>query len=178
MRLVPEREKWVPETMAQIPHLEIVRDLTRNSRDTFLRAMLEIGDDGAVQIEDDVILTSNFLAKIEPEIAKRPRMLQQFFSLRKKDAELGSRLMPGRTYLMLQCTYFPPGYASGIYDFYPRWQKRMLNRHDADPLVRDFLIDRKAQYWLHVPSLVQHRIARSAIDKRRSSKRQSITFQA
>ena len=35
---------------------------------------------------------------------------------------------------------------------------------------------RKLAYWIHVPSLVQHRVAVSMIDSRRSSKRQSKTF--
>jgi hypothetical protein len=177
MRLVPERERWVPQIQAQIPELEVVRDTTRNAQDTFFRLLLEIGGDAAVHVEDDIVLTSDFLPKIEAAIAERPAVLQQFFSLRKSDAELGSRWMPGRSYCMLQCTYLPPGYAEAIYDYYPVWPERKVNRNSCDLWIAYFLAARRERYWLHVPSLVQHRRARSAINPRRSSGRQSVSFQ-
>ena len=46
----------------------------------------------------------------------------------------------------------------------------------TDAMVRDFLKDRKEKYWIHCPSLVDHRQGKSVIDPRRSSKRQSFTF--
>ncbi len=176
MRSVPERQSWVPEVRQQIPHLEIVRDLTRNPLDTFLRAMLEIGRDAAVHLEDDIVLTSDFLTKIETEIARQPLVLQQFFSLRKNDHELGSRFMRGGTFCMAQCFYLPPGHADAIFDYYPHWPGREKHRSGADLMVAGMLAQRREQYWLHVPSLVQHRVARSIADPRRSSRRQSVSF--
>lgn len=177
MRLVPERERWLPEIAAQIPQLELVCDVTRNPLDTFLLAMLTIGADAAVHVEDDIVLTSHFLEKIEAEISSRPNILQQFFSLRKTDTELGSRLMPGRTFCMAQCFYLPAGYAEAVYDYYPSWPGRVVHGNSgSDLIVAGLLASRREKYWLHVPSLVQHRVARSAADPRRSSKRQSMSF--
>lgn len=176
LRLVPEREQFVPEVLEQIPHLEIVRDQTRNSMDTMLRALLTTGDDPAVHLEDDIELTSDFRAKIEPEIERRPHELVQFFSRRKADREVGSRYEPGRTFLMTQCFYLPAGYAAALYDYYPRWDKRL--RYAAiDIIVADWLAMRREKYWIHVPSLVQHRPVKSAIGHA-GSNRQSATFVA
>ncbi len=43
-------------------------------------------------------------------------------------------------------------------------------------MVADFLKERHMRYYIHVPSLVEHRIGKSLIDPRRSSRRQSLTF--
>ncbi len=179
MRLMPERAIWLPEIREQIPHLEVVHDLTRSAMETFLRALSEAGDEPHVMLEDDIQLTSDFLAKIESVIVSHPENVIQFFSLRKTDLEKGSRWMSGRTFLMNQCIYLPAGYAAQIYSFYPVWPIRMkpLVLHGGtDTLVQHWLTVRREKYWLHVPSLVQHRVAKSMIDPRRSSKRQSVTF--
>jgi hypothetical protein len=178
MRLVPARAGWLPETLTQIPHLEKVLDLTRNPLDTFMRALLTIGDGPAVLIEDDVILTSGFMGKIEAAIAARPNVVQQFFSLRTRDAELGSRWMPGSSFCMGQCWHLPAGYAPAIYDYYPSWAGRAQHGLNSatDLIVAGFLASRRERYWLHVPSLVQHRRTRSVADPRRSSARQSPSF--
>jgi hypothetical protein len=86
LRLVPEREAWLPEMRKQIPQLEVVRDLTRDSNETFFLALMESEGEPAVHLEDDVQLTSDFLSKIEPVIAAHPDHVVQFFSLRKSDA--------------------------------------------------------------------------------------------
>lgn len=46
-----------------------------------------------------------------------------------------------------------------------------------DLMVADWLKGRREKYWIHVPSLVQHRTLPSLIDSRRSTKRQSQTFE-
>ena len=177
MRLVPEREHWLPEILDQIPHLEIVRDHTRNARDSFLRNLLLVGDDAAVYLEDDIILTRDFTTKVEAVIAERPQHVINFFSLR-DDAAKGPRLMRGGSFSMNQCFYMPPGYASLLYDYHARWPERTLHRAACDLFLGSWLKSRGESYWQHVPSLVQHRVARSVIDPRRSSKRQSRTFVA
>ncbi len=176
MRLMPERAVWLPEIREQIPHLEVVHDLTRNEMETFLRALTEVGRDPIVMLEDDIQLTGDFRTNIEPVIAAHPKNVMQFFSLRKNDAEKGSRWMSGSTYLMNQCCYLPAGYAEQIYAYYPVWPSRRRDGTGTDTIIANWLASRREKYWLHVPSLVQHRVAKSMIDPRRSSKRQSVTF--
>jgi hypothetical protein len=181
LRLVPEREAWLPEMRKQIPQLEVVRDLTRDSNETFFLALMESEGEPAVHLEDDVQLTSDFLSKIEPVIAAHPDHVVQFFSLRKNDAELGPRWLAGRTFRMNQCFYLPAGYGDAIQAYYQRWPGRAKGHHlkggGYDVLMADWLATRGERYWLHVPSLVQHRVVPSVINRRRSSRRQSVTFQ-
>lgn len=138
---------------------------------------MQIGDDPAVYLEDDIVLTGDFTAKVEAEIAARPGMVINFFGLR-DDAAKGSRAMAGSTFSMNQCFYLPRGYSSLLYDYFPRWPGRIIHHSGCDLFIGDWLRSRAERYWQHVPSLVQHRVAKSVIDPRRSSKRQSRTFVA
>lgn len=176
LRLVPEREHYLPAVQAQIPQLEIVRDVTRNAMDTFLLALARTGADAAVHLEDDIELTSDFLGKIEPEIAERSGQIINFFSRLGEDAEKGSRAMTGATFVYNLCFYLPPGYSEAIFEYYPRWPRRREHPTGYDYLIADWLKERRERYWLHVPSLVQHAESRSIINRSRSSHRQSATF--
>lgn len=178
VRSVPEREVFLPMLQAEIPSLEIVRDKYRNSRETFLRALAETGDSPAVHFEDDVTPTANIEKKLRAVIEEHPDSVIQFFSLRKNDLKLGPRLMPGRTFLMMQCWYLPAGFARALHDFHPHWHRRFNPVGGNDWMPKAYLAEHKMTYWLHVPSLVQHRQVVSAIDPRRSSKRFSPSFKA
>jgi len=177
VRSVPQREGWLPALQAEIPDLEIVRDRTRNSLDTFLLTLLTAGDDPVVLMEDDIEPCRGLQAKVEAEIAKRPQCVVNFFSRRKEDLTIGSRWMSGREYLYNQCVYMPPGYCRRIYEFCPLWKERTDHpKGGTDSMVADWLKATKQRWWVHVPSLVQHRVSVSAIDPRRARARQSPTF--
>lgn len=176
IRLMPEREKFLPEIKEQIPNLIIVRDKTRNAMDTFLDALEAAGEDAAVHLEDDIILTNNFKKKIERVIADHKNEVVQFFSRRKKDLEVGSRYEPGSSFIYGQCFYLPDGYSKMIREYYPSWERKEEHPTGLDYMVADFLKSRKERYFLHVPSLVDHRAVTSLIDSRRSRFRQSKTF--
>ena len=115
--------------------------------------------------------------KIKKVITQKPFNLIQFFSMRKADTEIGSRW--DNNFLMNQCFYAPPNYSKLMLSYYPLWAKEKLENHPngTDLMVCDWLKSRKEKYWISVPSLVQHRISVSMIDKRRgSTNRQSKTF--
>jgi hypothetical protein len=179
VRSVPQREQWLPALVAEIPHLEIVRDRTRVALDTFLLTLLTVGDDAAVLMEDDAEPCRGLVAKVEAEIARRPNRVINFFSRRKEDLTVGSRFMSGGGFLYNLCVYFPPTYCRMIYEFCPRWRNRVgIGPGGTDSMVADWLKERGESYWQHVPSLVQHRVGLSAIDRRRPRSRQSPTFVA
>jgi hypothetical protein len=77
---------------------------------------------------------------------------------------------------MAQCFYLPAGYSALIADFKQYWSEFDAHPTGVDLMVNDFLRLRKEKYWIHIPNLVDHRVAKSLIDPRRSSKRQSKTF--
>lgn len=134
------------------------------------------GEDPCIHMEEDIFITQNFEAKASLAISQRPWSLIQFFSMRKKDLTQGSRW--DNSFLMNQCFYAPPTYSRQMRSFYESWAKVKLVDHPngTDQMVCDFLKAKKEKYWIHCPSLVDHRVAKSVIDPRRSSKRQSFTF--
>jgi len=174
----PARQEFVSYLKEQIPDLIVVMDQDSNAMHTYLRALEMTGQNPCVILEDDVELTGNFCAKLDAAISERPDRVIQFFSMRKADIEIGSRWDTGSRFMMNQCTYFPAGYAAALRAFRETWDKREVQwRSGKDLLVAAFLKSRRERYWIHVPSLVQHRVTRSIIDRRRSMFRRSLTFQ-
>lgn len=169
-----KREEWVAYLRSRLPTLEIVYDSVGSAYHTFLDSLAKQGDDAAIHIEDDVILTQNFMSKAESVIEERPNTLIQFFSMRKDDLIVGSRL--DRNYCMSQCTYIPAGYAPEILLSGQQYHRRHHFSEPYDTMMNAWLKTKGKPYWIHVPSLVDHRVAKSLIDPRRSSKRQSKTF--
>ena len=136
-------------------------------------------DHPCVQLEDDILLCDDFLNKINKAINERPNNVIQFFSMRKKDLTEGSRYELGSNFLMHQCYYLPKGMSKKIYNYSFKFEDSCQQNEHISPndlVTRYYFKENKIKYWLHVPSLVDHRIAKSAIDQRRSSKRQSFTF--
>tara|TARA_Y100001963_G_C6642568_1_gene381712 strand:+ start:228 stop:782 length:555 start_codon:yes stop_codon:yes gene_type:complete len=158
-----------------LPTAEWCWDRKRDAMDTFIRAMRMAGDDPCIHLEDDIVLAKDFYRKITNAIKEHPDNVIQFFSMRKADLEVGSRW--DNNYLMNQCHYNPAGYSNLIADFFTDWDKKETNASGTDLMLCDFLKSRKEKYWIHVPSLVDHRVGVSMIDPRRAStNRQSKTF--
>lgn len=166
------------------PHLpagtiECWDDTGAGGMGNFLKAMTLAGQHPTVHMEDDIVLTRNFEAKIREAVAQRPDVAIQFFSMRKADLEIGSRWEPGRTFMMNQCHYAPAPHSMDYYWFWQTWPeyKKTKHPHGYDILIADYLATTGQKYWLHVPSLVDHRVCKSIIDPRRAStNRQSLTF--
>jgi hypothetical protein len=174
IRAVKDRVEFIAYLQKHLPQSEWCFDKTRNAMDTFLDAMKMAGDDACVHMEEDILLTQDFVHKINAEIAQRPNELIQFFSMRNADLIEGSR--HDKSYMMNQCFYLPAGYSRMIYEFYANWNGKIKDPTGTDIMINDWLKIRKEKYWISIPSLVEHRICKSAINPRRSSKRQSKTF--
>ena len=176
IRAVKERANYVDYLTENIPDAEICWDKERNAMSTFLDALRMAGDDPVVHMEEDALLAKDFRNRLEAEIAKQPERVIQFFSMRKGDLEVGSRW--DGSFLMGQCFYLPAGYSRLLLNFYSIWKEREQHPTGLDTMVGHFLKKRKEKYWIHVPNLVDHRVGKSQIDPRRSSKRVSKTFQS
>ena len=112
---MPSREPWVTYLHRHIPELEVSWDVGKGIFDTFLRAMRMPKDrEGCVMLEDDIILTKDFVVKARAEIEQRPTEIVKFFSRFKDDVTKGSRYMNGRSFSMTQAYYLPPGMAGRI----------------------------------------------------------------
>jgi len=169
---VPKRLPIVAYLQEHIPELEISVDTTGRCSQGWLTMLRLAGDQAIVAVEDDIILTQDFKAKVLTAIKQKPDDLIQFHSRVKDDAELGSRYRSGRSFLNNQCVYYPPGLAQKVYEYAQNSKKlsKTLNPVEAsgtDECLADYLSEHKKRYWVSVPSLVDHLPVRSMIDGKR-----------
>jgi GR25 family glycosyltransferase involved in LPS biosynthesis len=142
------------------------------------RSWLLAGESDALMLEDDIILCSDFIKKVQLAIAQYPNKVIQFFTRRKND-NLGTRSMEGKTYSMCQCTYYPAGVLKSLYEYSNYYAKLAIHIKETapiDPCIASFLAHNKMTYINHVPSLVQHIEGVSAINPKRAKKRISENF--
>ena len=133
---------------------------------TFLRvleAMAGSDHGGGWIMEDDVELCNDWCARAAAVVADHPRKVIRAFSLTTTCGEI-----PGLGFYSTACSYFPPGAPRMILDFYENLNPH-IRRHEAleqlhDHLVGLWLDSRGDTYWLHSPSLVQHKAWPSTID--------------
>ena len=173
---VKDRMANVIYLQKHIPNLVIVWDEQRNAMETFRRAWRQYQDVPTIRIQDDIILCKDFVNKAKAIVAERPTDFIQFFSRSTKDEELGSRYKSGGSWMMNQCYYLPPNSATRLTVFADAWGKYEQHPNGDDQLMAEWLQSEKARYWVQVPSLVNHLVTVSMIDKRRSKFRQSTTF--
>ena len=172
---VEERKEYVDEVKKVIPNLIEVKDECRSHMDTYRRAMMRSQNKATVFLEDDIILTSNFIEKIESAINERPTDVIQFFSMRKADIEVGSRY--DNNFIANLCFYVPKNFTYKYLKFFNEWiPKNPQDPTASDLAFRAYLKKIKKRYWIHVPNLVEHREVKSVINPKRSTKRQSKTF--
>ena len=184
VRTTPDqtRHECVAYLHERLPDLELCVDRNygrvdmpgyRKSALNMVAAMRMAENDAALHLEDDIILTVDFLRKVQAALVGHEGEVVQFFSMRRADHTIGSRY--DSDFLMAQCFYTPAGVAAAIARFYPTWRPERTIP-DGDVLVRHWLKANGLRYWIHVPSLVQHRPTRSLINAKRSTARQSKTF--
>lgn len=175
IRAVRERKPFVDEILKQIPEAVVYWDDKRDTMKSYLYVCKNIiGDKPAVLLEDDVILTSSFKEKAEKVISHYPDTLINFFSLSK--VKTLPHWKKGREHCMAQCEYYPKGFGTKVWESYEHWPAK-----ESDPTATDLLTGyawgNNNPYLIWCPNLVQHRQVKSVIDPRRSSKRQSVTFE-
>ena len=181
IRGMEDRRPFIDYLQANLPEAEWCYDEIRDGMDTFIRAMRKAGDEPCIHMEDDTILSKDFLKNAMKVIRQKPFNVINFFSMRKDDVEIGSRW--NRQFSACVCFYLPPTYSRLIADYrqsivdgaYTKYPYPYI-RKGFDILIQNFLRERREKHWIHCPSLVEHREAISMIDKKRSSKRQSTSF--
>jgi len=159
-----------------IPDLIVCKDMKHDAMDTFRMSLAMVCDHPSVNMEDDIILCDDFYNKILEEIRKRPDDVIQFFSMRKDDLTVGSRYITGSKFMMNQCFYLPKGMSADLLAYMNEWSRFDEHPTGYDILMADYFKKNKIRYWNVCPNLVDHKVEKSRIDPRRSSKRQSLTF--
>ncbi len=161
---------WCPQDPNRAPWLR--------ATDNFIKALQLAGDGPALHMEDDIIFCPNFREKMAAEINARPDMIVQTFTRRKHDIKWGSRL--DAFFIGGLCFYMPPGYAKQIIDYLPTYIEEKGQEKDGMPeldnLVCYWLKSRKEKHWVVVPSLVDHFVGPSSVQKIRNHHRGSTSF--
>lgn len=175
---IEKRSHIVDYLKLHIPGLEVVWDKHKSARLTWLATLQHMDSDACVLVEDDIVLTKNFMGKIMEAISGKRADVIQFHSRTKEDLTVGSRYRSGLTYLNNQCVYFPPGFSKKLLLFArdgaaPIWEQ---HPNGTDCVMAKFLQASKMRYWNHCPSLVEHLPVPSEIDPKRSKHRRSTTF--
>lgn len=158
-------------------HGDKLRDPVR----AFIDTLRTVGENAALVMEDDIQLCSDFLSKAQEVIEANPEVLVQFFTLKPSDVERGSGMRAPSSFLSNCCVYYPEGMAHDVVRYYENsddWSSGH-SKHPTgqDLLVREYLVKTKQPYWLQIPTLANHLPVTSAIDSRRSKKRQSPNFE-
>lgn len=179
VQAVPSRQEYVDYLKERLPDAIIVWDQGDGPHETLKEVLRVTGNGPAIHLEDDVILTKNFLQKAREAIEGHEDVVVQMFSMRKKDLTHGSRQEYAGTYLMNQCRYVPPFFAANMLGYLSHHSvdSNLEIRANPDVAVREFMKAYGMKYWLHCPSLVNHRVGVSALNKSRAkTNRQSFTF--
>ena len=177
MRTCTGREEYASYVKSQLPTLIEMKDEMFDPMKNFTNALEAAGEDEAIHLEDDAILTSNFVEKSNAVIKQNPNIVIQFFSMRKADLTIGTRIENGSTFLAAVCFYLPKKISKGLRAYFPNWERLEEHPTGLDLTVADYLKKTKQKYMIYCPNLADHRIGKSIIDSRRSSKRVSLTFQ-
>lgn len=178
LRTCEGREAYAEYVQSQIPDLEICFDDVGGAMPNYIKSLGMAGSDAVINLEDDIILTKDFCRKVELACGSRKDSVIQFFSMRKNDLTIGSRWDSGWKYMMAQCTYLPAMISKQILEYSKSYDLIDHKSHPLDSMVAAFLKSQKRKYWIHCPSLVDHRVGISKINPSRpSTNRQSLTFQ-
>ena len=182
VQAVRRREPTVRYLQRHIPGLEVAWDNSGSASRGYLQVLKSAGDQSVVTLEDDIILTKDFLSKLERAIAQKPNDLIQFHSRTVDDIRKGSRYRNGRSFFNRQCLYLPAGFAATICKYgstHPCFEPGSP-APSFDFVFQDFLRQELKRYWVSIPSLVDHLPDVSAIDPRRGrfgKQRQARVFE-
>tara|TARA_R100001460_G_scaffold41330_5_gene76923 strand:- start:2714 stop:3295 length:582 start_codon:yes stop_codon:yes gene_type:complete len=177
---VPSRIEYHSYLKKKLPNAIWIFDHNRDgAMSTYKKKLVKLQNECGLILEDDVIFADNFMTKIEHEISKRPNDFINFFSMRKADFEIGSRYYSD--FIGNLCVYIPKNHSNKILDWHEQYwvpanYEGNMSTSATDLFLRSYLKANKIKCWLVVPNLVNHRVGKSVIDPRRSSKRLSKTF--
>lgn len=170
---VPQRDVSILKD--QLPNAIVYLDTKKQPLKSFIKTLELAKKDDSIYMEDDIILSKDFIKDTNRFIKPNSHYVINFWTLKKSVNQ--TTLMAPSSFMSNLCVYIPNKHIRGIIDFYNKGWAR-INEHPTgmDLLVRDYLVSVKQSYWLYQPSLVQHKKIVSAINPRRSKYRQSITF--
>jgi len=174
MRTTLERD--VSEYKKAIPGVTFSIIKKHDAYENFQNALKMAGNDSALHLEDDIILGCNFIERANSFIQANKNAVIQFFSMRSEDITIGTRLIGGAKFLAALCFYLPAGMSRDILIYSYSWERRKEHPTGLDLMVADYLKKNRLKYLNICPNIVDHKVGKSLINSKRSSKRVSLTF--
>ena len=180
VQAVHSRESFVEEMRGWIPGLVVHYDENHDGTTAFIETLRMAKNEPHIHLEDDVIPCKGFLHWTRIVAATYTTRIVQLFNY--KQSAQKTRLVSPREFCWNQGLFIPRGYASAIADYMEAMGLDTWRNYDRpgaqnfDQGVASFLKARREQFVRFYPSLVQHRVAVSAVAPARSSKRQSPWF--
>lgn len=161
---------------AAIPELKLCVDYNHDAMMNFLNS-ITFTENACIHLEDDVELCEGFYEKILAAVEQYPDRVINFFSLRKKDYEIGHPFEEkGAKYIGNCCYYLPKGYGQQIFEYYKRWPRRFEHPTGYDLLMADWMKENGIDYIQWFPHLVNHLYGTSLINSRRPKNRVDRRF--
>ena len=148
----------------------------RDAYVNFQNALGISGEDPALHLEDDIIMCDDFSNRINHVINAHANDVIQFFSMRKDDITVGTRYIRGGDFLAALCFYLPAKMSADILEYSKIWPGREKDPTGLDLMIGDYLRKERIKYLNICPNLVDHKVGKSLINSKRSSKRVSLTF--
>lgn len=175
IRGVPEREDFHRYLRERLPDAEwcIEQAESRGPAEftaTLGRAIRMQGKSGAVHLDDDVILTRDFEAKVVAAVGPYWTSIVSLYSTRKTDGV--SKWCPASDFLHGPALYIPGSIAPTLADRFDQVVEAgvggsggQLNGHRVDQgyVIAVVLRERGQRFRVHAPSLVQHRATGSTL---------------
>ena len=182
IQAVPERHKNVDIIKEKIPNVIVYLDsIKQGNYKTFVESLnIHEQADFTLRLQDDVLIPNGFyeyLPVLEKIMIEENIDILSLFSLKRKFLEqqisLGIKISEYPSFLMMQAVIFSKKISKELLEYSKTYEEQ---KHD-DVLIRDFLRDTKQKAYVHLPSLVQHRIdIKSTLSHSASITRQSNTF--
>ena len=156
---------------AAIPDLRLCVDEAHDAMQNFLASM-RMTNNPCVHLEDDAVLCDGFYEKVIAAVNQYPNTVINFFSLRKTDyRHTEPFVVPGYRYMANVCFYIPARMGPALANYWYRWRRKSEHPTGYDLMMADFLKEHGLSYIQWMPHLVNHKVAKSLIDPRRSSQR-------
>ena len=172
IRKVPERDTSYLERL--IPGALIYNDIEHCGAVESFVAAIKQADDDAVYIQDDMLLCTDFCARVESCIAQHPDTVV-IFSTTSRLAKAG--IYPASKGRYLLCTYIPRAIGKAFVEWYEHRDYEVLRLpwsyyYDQldDGFFYCFLTQAKKSVYIVIPNLAGHPRNTSVINPRRPAR--------
>jgi hypothetical protein len=165
----PKRKEFIPYLKEQLGDVDVIWDKVGNCLETRIRCLehhLESGQEVNLTIQDDSLLTDNFLLKAEEFIKDKDGICNFYYKKGQSEEDLQRAIDRGENFIKSKKLYneiaftIPRGHLVRMIEH----SKRMLKQgNNKDWTLQDYVYRNSMPVYFSVPSYVDHRVIPSII---------------